>query len=83
MTLEIKIDKENTTAGIAIKTAEGLDVQWQDLNSEDQVVIINTLYGFTNLFQKAYMQIYMPELAEDNQQNTEVEKSTSEEQSES
>ena len=60
MTLEIKIDKVKGNAGITIKTAEGIEVLWTDLADEDQAVVINTLYGFTQLFQKAYINAHMP-----------------------
>lgn len=55
MKLEININATEGHAGLAIRTDEGLEVQWTDLQKEDQIGIINTLYGFTEIFYKSYV----------------------------
>lgn len=72
MILQINIDKEAKTAGMSIKDANDSEIQWQDLEDADKVSIINTLFGFTNLFQKTYVQEHSSEPVEETEDAEEV-----------
>ena len=80
MILQINIDKEAKTAGISIKDANDSEIQWQDLEDADKVSIINTLFGFTSLFQKTYVQEHTPELVEETEETEEASTETPDEE---
>lgn len=67
MTLEIKISKEAASAEMTIMSDEGAEIKMEDLSDEDQEVIINSLYGFTNMFYSSYLKKH-PEIKKEGEE---------------
>ena len=56
MTIQINIDDKEKTASLGIINDTGATISWESMDPKDQVTIIYTLFCYTNLLQKSYLQ---------------------------